>query len=106
MNSSPVLAAAAPRKEEFRNDFVRTFVAEAKRLETNDGSFDAPDLAYALVLDAQRERASDIHIEPHSDGYRLRLRIDGVLHDAAMVRTRHARILLNQFKAISDLDPI
>ncbi len=91
---------------ELRTDFVRGLLSELKRLAEECGTLDTPDLAYALIQDAQRERASDIHIEPRSDSYRLRLRIDGVLHDAAVLNVPQARILINQFKAISDLDPI
>ncbi|MCP4005024.1 MAG: Flp pilus assembly complex ATPase component [bacterium] len=35
----------------------------------------------ALLLDAAGSRASDIHLERHGDRVRLRLRIDGDLHD-------------------------
>jgi type II secretory ATPase GspE/PulE/Tfp pilus assembly ATPase PilB-like protein len=91
---------------EVRGDFLRELLSELRRLTEECGTHDTPDLAYALTLDAHRERASDIHIEPSSDSYRIRLRIDGVLHDTARLTVPHARILLNQFKAIGDLDPI
>jgi general secretion pathway protein E len=99
-------AASRTKNTELRTDFVRSLLAELRRLAEECGTRDTPDLAYALILDAHRERASDIHIEPRSDSYRLRLRIDGLLHDAASLAVPQARILLNQFKAMSDLDPI
>jgi len=37
---------------------------------------------------------------------RLRFRIDGVLADVADLPTEHGRVVVNQFKAISDLDPV
>jgi general secretion pathway protein E len=89
-----------------RRDFVPRLLSELRRMEEECSSFDTPDLAYALLLDAQIQRASDIHIEPRSDAYRVRLRVDGVLHDATVLPIPEAKILLNQFKAISDLDPI
>ena len=94
------------KSPEPREDLVRDLLSELRRLAEETGTLDTPYLAYALILDAQRERASDVHIEPRSDNYRLRMRIDGYLHDAAILNVPHARILLNQFKAISDLDPI
>ena len=95
-----------PRRTELRTDLVRDLLSELRRLAEETNALETPDLAYALILDAQRERASDVHIEPQSNGYRLRLRIDGCLHDTAVLKVPQARILLNQFKAISDVDPI
>jgi len=95
-----------PRRTELRTDLVRDLLSELRRLAEEGSALEMPDLAYALILDAQRERASDVHIEPRSDSYRLRVRIDGCLHDAAVLNVPQARILLNQFKAISDVDPI
>jgi general secretion pathway protein E len=94
------------QRSELRTDLVRNLLSELRRLAEETGTLDTPDLAYALILDAQRERASDVHIEPRSDSYRLRVRIDGCLYDAAVLNVPHARILLNQFKAISEVDPI
>ncbi len=95
-----------PKRSELRSDLVRDLLSELRRLAEEGSALEMPDLAYALILDAQRERASDVHIEPRSDSYRLRVRIDGCLHDAAVLNVPQARILLNQFKAISDVDPI
>lgn len=38
-------------------------------------------LVDAFIMEAVRERASDIHIEPMREGFKIRFRIDGVLHD-------------------------
>ena len=100
------IAKPATEVNPLRRDFVPRLLSELRRMEEECGTLDAPDLAYALILDAQRERASDVHIEPMSESYRLRVRIDGCLHDAAILNVPQARILLNQFKAISELDPI
>ena len=94
------------KKSELRTDFVRELLSELRELVEEPGTLETPALAHALVVDAKRERASDIHIEPKSDGYRVRLRIDGALHDAAVLHVSQARILLNQFKVISDVDPV
>jgi general secretion pathway protein E len=99
-------ASRQSKQPELRKELVRGLLSELRRLAEESGTLDTPDLAYALIMDAQRERVSDIHIEPRTDNYRLRLRIDGVLYDAATLHVPQARILLNQFKAISDLDPI
>src|SRR5262245_26977982 len=95
-----------PKQSELRTDLVRDLLSELRRLAEEGSALEMPDLAYALILDAQRERASDVHIEPRRDEYRVRVRIDGCLHDVAVLNVPQARILLNQFKAISDVDPI
>ncbi|MHC4780685.1 MAG: GspE/PulE family protein [Planctomycetota bacterium] len=41
-------------------------------------------LVNQIILEALDERASDIHIEPYDDGFRVRYRIDGVLHTQPM----------------------
>ncbi|MCD6008038.1 type IV-A pilus assembly ATPase PilB [Halomonas sp. IOP_31] len=57
---------------------------------------DAPVVKYVnkLLLDAIRRGASDIHFEPYETSYRIRLRIDGILHEVARppfnMRTRIA----------------
>ena len=44
-------------------------------------------LATALLEDARRENASDIHLDPGPDGYEVRFRIDG----ASSIRCRCRR---------------
>lgn len=40
-----------------------------------------------IILGAYQDRATDIHIEPYADDLKIRYRIDGVLHDAAIPPT-------------------
>ena len=56
-------------------------------LELGDGQHDADDAHIVSIVDwllqyAFEQRASDIHLEPRREQGQLRLRIDGVLHDA------------------------
>src|SRR5699024_6964932 len=46
---------------------------------------DAPLVAFidGVLQDAIRHGASDIHFEPYAAHFRIRLRIDGILHDVA-----------------------
>ncbi len=55
-------------------------------------------LAAALAL-----RASDIHLEPEEDHVRLRLRIDGMLTDAASLDDHEYDLLLSRIKLLSGL---
>src|SRR5699024_7725501 len=60
------------------------------------GSDDAPIVRFInkILLDAIRQGASDIHFEPYETTYRIRFRVDGMLHDVAhppfSMRTRMA----------------
>lgn len=70
------------------------------------GSDDAPIVRFInkILLDAIRQGASDIHFEPYETTYRIRFRVDGMLHDVAhppfSMRTRMAARL----KVMSRLD--
>ena len=46
---------------------------------------DAPIIVYInkILRDAIRRGASDLHFEPYDGDYRIRFRIDGVLHEMA-----------------------
>ena len=39
-----------------------------------------------IITQALRDRASDVHIEPHDDRVRIRFRVDGALHDQLELR--------------------
>ena len=45
------------------------------------------------LLEAARLNASDLHIEPMEHGWRMRLRVDGVLHELARPRICATRSL-------------
>jgi len=63
-------------------------------------------MADAIIRDAYRERATDIHLDPQTGGYRVRFRIDGVMHDAALLTLQQGHRLVNQFKTMADIDPV
>jgi type IV pilus assembly protein PilB len=60
----------------------------------------------ALLLDAVSESASDIHVEQYGDNIRLRLRVDGDLHNLTYyaLSPAEARGLVNVIKLRADLD--
>jgi len=57
-----------------------------------------------MIQQAVRDQASDIHIEPEEDHVRIRLRIDGVLHDSMTLPRRVHAPLLSRIKVLSDLN--
>lgn len=59
---------------------------------------------YALLGEALRDSASDIHLEPYEERSRIRFRIDGRLTERYVVaRTQYAP-LVNQIKILAHLD--
>lgn len=68
---------------------------------------DAPPvvkLVNAILVDAVKMRASDIHVQPSSDGVRVRYRIDGLLRDIAVLPSVLKRSVVSRLKVISNLD--
>jgi type II secretory ATPase GspE/PulE/Tfp pilus assembly ATPase PilB-like protein len=62
-------------------------------------------LAGAMLEDAVRENASDIHLDPVQGGYQLRLRIDGALVDTVLLQPEQGLHVLRAFKTHAGLDP-
>jgi len=61
-------------------------------------------LANLILVQAIKDRASDIHIEPFEKGMRLRYRIDGVLADVTPPPKQMQLALASRFKIMSSLD--
>jgi type IV pilus assembly protein PilB len=61
-------------------------------------------LANLILLQAVKDRASDVHIEPFEKSLRLRYRIDGVLVDATPPPKQMQLALASRFKIMSSLD--
>src|SRR5262249_32146784 len=61
-------------------------------------------LANLILVQAVKDRASDVHIEPFDRTLRLRYRIDGVLMDATPPPKEMQLALVSRFKIMSSLD--
>jgi type IV pilus assembly protein PilB len=61
-------------------------------------------LANLILVQAIKDRASDIHIEPFEKSVRLRYRVDGVLMDATPPPKQLQLALASRFKIMSSLD--
>ncbi|MCK4400787.1 Flp pilus assembly complex ATPase component TadA, partial [bacterium] len=59
-----------------------------------------------ILLEAYRDRATDIHIEPYEDELRIRYRIDGILHNAKVPKSvKHFReALVSRIKIMASLN--
>jgi len=61
-------------------------------------------LANIIVMQAIKDRASDIHIEPFEKSVRLRYRVDGALMDATPPPKQMQLALASRFKIMASLD--
>ena len=61
-------------------------------------------LANLILVQAIKDRASDVHIEPFEKSLRLRYRMDGVLMDATPPPKQMQLALASRFKIMSSLD--
>jgi type II secretory ATPase GspE/PulE/Tfp pilus assembly ATPase PilB-like protein len=57
-----------------------------------------------LILQAVKDRASDIHIEPQEERLRIRFRIDGILHDMFSFPLNIHSQLVSRVKILSEMD--
>ena len=97
---------ADPRYKEVIEDLTREHV----EIETAGGDAvaveaDAPliKLVNSLIVEAFKMRASDIHLEPLAKKFRLRYRIDGVLHEIKAPPKRLQAAIVSRLKIQSNM---
>ncbi len=83
---------------------------EAEEEEADFHSEDASDeasiikLVNMILLQAIRDRASDVHLEPDDNVFRIRYRIDGMLHEISKPSLALAPMIISRIKIMADLD--
>ncbi|BCX82664.1 type IV pilus assembly protein PilB [Methylomarinovum caldicuralii] len=67
---------------------------------------DAPIVRFVnkVLLDSIKKGASDIHLEPYEKSFRIRLRIDGILHEVASPPPSLATRIISRIKVMSRMD--
>jgi type IV pilus assembly protein PilB len=85
---------------------IREGVEEVNLDKLAASSEEAPviKLANLMIVQAIKDRASDIHLEPFEKSMRLRYRVDGVLLDATPPPKQMQLALTSRFKIMSSLD--
>jgi len=61
-------------------------------------------LVNLMLLEALKDRASDVHVESGADGLRVRQRIDGVLHDMATHPAHYQAAVVSRIKIMANLN--
>src|SRR5437773_2721080 len=74
------------------------------QLAASSGEAPVIKLANIILVQAIKDRASDVHIEPFENTLRLRYRVDGVLTDAMPPPKQMQLALASRFKIMSSLD--
>ena len=74
--------------------------------ELQDATNEAPvvTLVNAILSDAAKRLASDIHIEPYEKVFRIRFRVDGVLQEIMTPPPKLKNALISRLKVMSNLD--
>lgn len=72
----------------------------------NDQADDAPVVKFVntILRDAVRKRASDIHFEPFEESFRVRFRIDGLLHEVAQPPLNLRGRIASRLKVMARMD--
>jgi type IV pilus assembly protein PilB len=79
---------------------------EAEVIELRESADEAPvvKLVHAVIADAVRRGASDIHCEPRGHDMRVRFRVDGVVSDSTTVPRHLVSGLVSRIKIMAELD--
>jgi len=102
-NQNAIQNAAQFGDELDLNDVARELSEPEDLLESDD---DAPiiRLINALITEAIKENASDIHVEPFETRLSIRFRIDGVLREVIEPPRQVAGLLVSRIKVMAKLD--
>jgi type IV pilus assembly protein PilB len=86
-------------------DVVRTEEdVDLQQLEKATEEAPVVKLVNALLTDAIKKRASDIHIEPYERVLRVRFRVDGVLHEIMQPPLKLKNAMISRIKIMASLD--
>lgn len=95
-----------PPKEVIYDDITIASEGDSKTIQSVSETLNnvrADKLFDFLISQAQRLRASDIHIENARDAIRVRMRVDGTLHPVANLARERYRILIGELASRSGL---
>ena len=109
-------AYAAPEVEMAVDDVLTEFDETEMEVMKEEDEVDIGDLKKAvedapvvklvnyILTEAIKKKASDIHIEPYEKAFRVRYRVDGVLHEFMKPPMKLRNAIVSRIKIISSLD--
>jgi len=90
------------------DDFVvedtREDIPDVQQLEKDANAGPVVKLLNMVLLQAIKDRASDIHFEPFETEFKIRYRVDGVLYEMMPPPLQLARAVISRIKVMSNLD--
>ncbi len=98
--------SAVRAMEEMKRE-VRQDPEESYRVNTiDDETKSAPTVRFvnAIIARAIHERASDIHLEPYAEELRVRMRIDGIMHNIMTVPKELQSSVISRLKVMGGMD--
>lgn len=84
-------------------DFKKMYEAVFPEKLPDDWMQKIEKIVDTLIYYAEKQRASDIHIEPRIDDVLIRYRIDGILHDIITFPKSIEDLLVSRFKVMGNL---
>jgi len=72
-------------------------------MQSKDAKSDTPKLAEAILAEAAARGASDIHVEPTSEGHDVRYRVDGLLASTRQLTSEQGRSLVTRLMVMAQL---
>ena len=100
-------SSVASMLQEMTEGVVTTPGAAVPKLEGEDEVTDADapiiKLVSLIIMEAFRSRASDIHLEPLERKFRVRYRIDGVLHEVESPPKRLQSAIISRIKIMANM---
>ncbi len=90
--------------DEFVAEDSREEIPDAQQLEKDANAGPVVKLVSMVLLQAIKDRASDIHFEPFETEFKIRYRVDGVLYEMMPPPLHLARAVISRLKVMSNLD--
>ena len=92
---------------------IESLIKEAARQADDSGGDNREELAMVapivklidtIIIDGVRKRATDIHFEPEKNMMRIRIRVDGVLHQGPYIPKKLERAVNSRIKIMGNLN--
>jgi general secretion pathway protein E/type IV pilus assembly protein PilB len=98
-----VLSNYVPEGEKEDKAIQNRAIASAHSEETDESDAPIIRLVQIIINEAFKRRASDIHLEPLEKRFRVRYRIDGVLHEVENPPKRLQLAIISRIKIMSNM---
>ena len=87
-------------------EFESADVEDHEDTSTLEAATQAPvvKMVNLIIMEAIKKKASDIHIEPYEKNFRVRLRIDGILHEVMRPPFRLKNAIISRLKIMAHLN--